>query len=87
MVETNKPTINQHYVPRFYLRNFAINSNTDMVYSLDMTAINPTPRQSALSQICSKDNLYECTNIGNNKRCLTKAYDIVSSPHFGLSDL
>lgn len=25
--------------------------------------------------------------IGNNKRCLTKAYDIVSSPHFRLSDL
>lgn len=25
--------------------------------------------------------------IGNNKRCLTKAYDIVSSPNFGLSDL
>lgn len=63
MVEAKKPIINQHYVPRFYLRNFAINSNTDMVYSLDMTAINPTPRQSALSQICSKDNLYECTNI------------------------
>lgn len=63
MVKAKKPIINQHYVPRFYLRNFAINSNTDMVYSLDMTAINPTPRQSALSQICSKDNLYECTNI------------------------
>ena len=63
MVEAKKPIINQHYVPRFYLRNFAINSNTDMVYSLDMTAINPTPRQSALSQICSKDNLYECTNV------------------------
>ena len=27
-----------------------------------MTAINPTPRQSSLSQICSKDNLYECAN-------------------------
>lgn len=63
MVEAKKPIINQHYVPRFYLRNFAINSNTDMVYSLDMTAINPTPRQSALSQICSKDNLYECANV------------------------
>ena len=63
MIEANKPTINQHYVPRFYLRNFAINSNTDMVYSLDMTAINPTPRQSSLSQICSKDNLYECANV------------------------
>lgn len=62
MAETNKPTINQHYVPRFYLRNFAINTNTDLVYSLDMTAINPTPRQSSLSQICSKDNMYECAN-------------------------
>lgn len=62
MVEAKKPIINQHYVPRFYLRNFAINTNTDLVYSLDMTAINPTPRQSSLSQICSKDNLYECAN-------------------------
>lgn len=68
MVESKKPIINQHYVPRFYLRNFAINSNTDMVYSLDMTAIKPTPRQSALSQICSKDNLYECANVTKTNR-------------------
>lgn len=53
--------------------------------------INRTEKTESLNCLVANNaNLYyqkTALLIGNNKRCLTKAYDIVSSPHFRLSDL
>lgn len=53
--------------------------------------INRTEKTESLNCLVANNaNLYyqkTALLIGNNKRCLTKAYNIVSNPHFRLSDL
>lgn len=52
-------TVNEHYVPQFYLSYFSIPGKPGVVYSLEATGINPRPKENGVSSLCSANNLYE----------------------------
>lgn len=52
-------TVNEHYVPQFYLSNFSIPGKPGVVYFLEATEINPRPKEKGVSSLCSANDLYE----------------------------
>ena len=52
-------TVNEHYVPQFYLSYFSIPGKPGVVYSLEATEINPRPKENGVSSLCSANDLYE----------------------------
>lgn len=56
MVKQN-PTVNEHYIPQFYLRNFS--ADNKRIYQLDIISGKQTQDPVLIKSICSEKNLYE----------------------------
>jgi hypothetical protein len=52
-------TINEHYVPRFYLSNFCIEGNSGITYSIEATDRYAKIKPHSIESLCSFNNMYE----------------------------
>lgn len=56
----NKPTIDEHYIPQFYLKQFS--SDGEKIYQYDILSPNSSSVKVPTKSICYEKNLYEFKN-------------------------
>lgn len=60
MANGNKPTIDEHFVPRMYLRNFSeIKGEKALICQFDTNTMLQTPTSVKVEDVCCEKNLYE----------------------------
>lgn len=65
MPHKNKPTEDEHFIPKFYLRMFSPDSNGKRVYSYDKST-NQTSKLVPIDSICFEKNIYELRDDNND---------------------
>ncbi|SFX83012.1 DUF4238 domain-containing protein [Ruminococcus sp. XPD3002] len=60
----NKPTVNEHFIPQFYLRSFTMDG--ERLYQYDVISNKQTLNPVSIQSICYKKNLYEFTDNSGN---------------------
>ena len=60
MPNGSKPTEDEHFIPRMYLRNFSvIKGKRDHICQFDTNTMQQTPTSVKLEDVCCEKNLYE----------------------------
>ena len=56
----NKPTVKEHYIPQFYLKNFSFDKKN--IYQFDILKGKQIENPVLIRKICFEKNLYEFKN-------------------------
>lgn len=94
MPNGNNPVVNQHYIPRMYLRRFSEiktvnNKEKELIWQFNVETMQQIPTQVNIERICYKENLYEIRDIDNsfvNQNAIEKLlgdYEKVFSDNIG----
>ena len=65
MQDEESYTINEHYVPRFYLSNFCIEGSNGTAYSIEATNPYAKIKPHSIEKLCSCNDMYE-SQIGDD---------------------
>lgn len=77
MQDEESYTINEHYVPRFYLSNFCIEGSNGTAYSIEATNPYAKIKPHSIEKLCSCNDMYE-SQIGDDYFWRNKAEKALS---------